>query len=895
MAEKKFTVHVVPETHWDREWHTPFQGFRRRLVKLTDKLLQILDNDPEFRYFVFDGQTVVLEDHLEIRPEDRERLGNHIRSGRLQIGPWYVLPDEWLVSGEALIRNLLLGHLIAESFGRVMKAGYIPDPFGHISQLPQLLAGFGIDSALFMRGIGEDEWQAAGEKTEFWWEAPDGTRVLAVHLKNTYCNAVNLGYEGGLWEENPRLNLPLAVEKARHQLDTLAPFATTRHILFNNGCDHVEPQPELPQILAHLNSVFTEAEFIHSNYEDYVKAVRATSPNLRTVRGEFHAGKFQLLLSGVFSSRMNLKLANERCEALLEKFAEPLQALAWLTGKRYESAFLWQAWRMVLQNHPHDSICGCSVDQVHREMLPRFDQAEQIANIMADEALATLARQVGVKATHQDATASQARKIVVFNPSSWRRKELVRLRMALPLPPHQLPPTMVVHDSEGRIVPAQVWVSQVGEYDSTAAIPREQMKWEFELAFLADVPPLALKAYAAAPGQPGNIASTLIAGDNYIANELIHVTVGDDGAVCLIDKSDGQQFGPLNIFEDQEDAGDEYDWSYAPSGRVVTSIGQPVQVSLAERGPARAMLRIDRSLRLPASLSPDRQRRSEEIVDVPITTYLWVTPGSPRLDFETIVENRAKDHRLRVLFYTDISVDTCHAQGHFDVIERFLSIPSGEGWVQKPQATKCTKGFVDIADGQKGLGVVVFGLPEYEVKPTPGGTAVAVTLLRCVGWLSRDDYPTRPCNAGPKLPTPDAQCQGRSVFRYGVVPHKGTWLDADLWHHAEAVRAPLKAWQTPLAVEDEEVVGERSFLSVEPHTMVVTAMKKAERSADLVVRLLNLTDTKDEARLTFHRPVVKACLANLNEEPLQELKPDGTTVVVAARGKQLVTLLIKLG
>jgi alpha-mannosidase len=323
-------------------------------------------------------------------------------------------------------------------------------------------------------------------------------------------------------------------------------------------------------------------------------------------------------------------------------------------------------------------------------------------------------------------------------------------------------------------------------------------------------------------------------------------------------------------------------------------MGQSAQVSLVENGPARAMLRIDRVLRLPTSLAPDRQQRAEETVDVPITTYVWITADSARVDFETTVDNRAKDHRLRAVFHTDICVDTCHVQGHFDVVERQLALPSGEGWLQKPQATKCTKGFVDISDGKKGLGVVVFGLPEYEVKPTLGGTAVAITLLRCVGWLSRDDYPTRPCNAGPKIPTPDAQCQGQWTFRYGVVPHKGTWLDADLWHHAEALRAPLRAWQTPLVAEGQEGIGEQSFLSVEPHTMVVTALKKAERSEALVVRLLNITDAQARAKLTFCRRVAKAYLANLNEEPLEELESDGPCITVAARGKQLVTLLIEL-
>jgi mannosylglycerate hydrolase len=350
---RKYTVIVVPETHWDREWYATFQQFRMRLVRLTDKLLGILDADPNYKSFTFDGQTVVIEDYLEIRPENRRRIAAYAKQGRLLLGPWYVLPDEFLVSGEALVRNLMVGHAIASEFGRVMKAGYIPDPFGHIAQLPQILAGFGIGSALFMRGLGEQ-----GEKlrNEFWWHAPDGTRVLAVHLLSGYCNFSDWGYERT--PSGRSLNLDLAVTRARREVDRHGPKAATRYILANNGCDHVEPQPELPAIIEHVNRTLDDAEFVHGSYEDFVAAVLAEQPELGSLTGELHEGKYHPVLSGTFSARMYLKQANERTQTLLERWAEPVSALAWLWGKPYDAAFLWHAWKLCLKNHPHDSICG---------------------------------------------------------------------------------------------------------------------------------------------------------------------------------------------------------------------------------------------------------------------------------------------------------------------------------------------------------------------------------------------------------------------------------------------------------------------------------------------------------------------------------------------------------
>ncbi|MCK4961620.1 MAG: hypothetical protein KAS19_03995, partial [Anaerolineales bacterium] len=178
-------LHIVPHTHWDREWYLPFQSFRIKLVHLIDMLLDILDHDPAFTHFTLDGQTIILEDYLEIRPERESDLIRHIRSGRLLIGPWYILPDEFLVSPEATVRNLLQGGSLCDRFGARMDIGYLPDPFGHIGQMPQILLGFGIEMAAFRRGL-------ADEPCELWWQAPDGSRVLTAYLRDGYDNAARL-------------------------------------------------------------------------------------------------------------------------------------------------------------------------------------------------------------------------------------------------------------------------------------------------------------------------------------------------------------------------------------------------------------------------------------------------------------------------------------------------------------------------------------------------------------------------------------------------------------------------------------------------------------------------------------------------------------------------------
>ena len=373
-------VHVVPHFHWDREWYQPFQGFRRRLVGALDQVLDILERDPTYRYFFLDGQTIVLEDYVEIRPENEARLRSLIAAGRIGAGPWYVQPDEALVSGESLVRNLLLGHRLAAAFGgRPVKAGYVPDIFGHSSQLPQILTGFNIDNALLWRGL-----HGEGLPSELAWEGADGSHVLLVRLPEHW------GYSDWFFDvravhaEDPVDAEELVSTVARY-LDYKAERATTPVVLALDGTDHAEPDERLPRWLELLGQRFPGVRFIHSSPEEFLERLRTVVRKPTMVRGELRQPSKLVrtgnwLLNGVLSSRIHLKQANARCQTLLERWAEPLSALAAIhSGAPYPRGYLRVAWRHLLQNHPHDSICGCSVDQVHQDMVYRFDQVAMIA------------------------------------------------------------------------------------------------------------------------------------------------------------------------------------------------------------------------------------------------------------------------------------------------------------------------------------------------------------------------------------------------------------------------------------------------------------------------------------------------------------------------------------
>ena len=948
------TLAVVSHTHWDREWYQPFQEYRIRLVQLTDRLLDLLARDPDYRYFTFDGQTIILEDYLQVRPEQEATLRRYVQEGRLLIGPWYVLPDEFLVSPEATIRNLILGEEVARRFGPKMPVGYIPDPFGHISQLPQILRGFDLDVAVFWRGVGQ-------APNEFRWAAPDGTEVLVIHLRNGYGNAGRLPDD----EEG-------FIACLQEIITSLAPCATTPHLLAMNGGDHLEPMPALSHLIAAADARLPDVEIRHSTLPQFVAAVRAAEPSLDLRQGEIRSPERADLLPGVFSARMWIKQRNAWCETLLEKWAEPFPAYAALHGlatpTRDLQALTRQAWRYLVQNHPHDSICGCSVDAVHKEMDVRFDWVEQIGEEVTRQSLAAIAEAV-------DTTGLAGSPVVVFNPVAGPRTDVVTTLVSLPLNTQ----TVEAVDEHGEVVPCQVTgresakakimdlnrakflkvlamtrqgtvrgegiqavettvagdtatidmtlapgppaaaAVERGKGDVQALLADERIQRfrvrlyhqeKLKVRFVArDVPGHGYRAFALCP-IPQAAGPTASEEGRRIENELYAVEAdAAAGTLTVTDKATGTVFQGLGHFVDGGDRGDEYNYCPPERDRLVTAPSAPPTVRLVESGPVRWALEIAQTYRVPASLGDDRAERSEKQVDLPIITRVSLSPGVRRIDFVTTVENHARDHRLRVHFPTPIHTGVSHAEGHFDVVTRPLALPQPtEDWPEQPVPTHHQRTFVDVNDGQVGLLVANRGLPEYEVmtskKNENDGVIVVLTLLRCVGWLSRDDMHCRQRHAGPGLPTPGAQCPGRHTFEYALVPfdcalrpwaggpraqdrlHGGGWEDA--YAQAHALNAPLRAVAVPAS--DGPLPSSLSFVQADPSDFVLTAVKQAKDSGGLIVRGYNITDETREVTLRLNRPFRRATRVNLNEVPQEELAANGNEVRFTTRAKQVVTV-----
>ena len=923
MAHAEKTAHVVSHTHWDREWYLPYHRFRVNLVRIVGQVLDALEDDPAFEHFVLDGQGVVLEDYLEVCPEDAERIARLVREGALSVGPWYVLPDEFLVSGEATVRNLLIGHQTTGAFGPVQKVGYMPDSFGHIAQMPQILSRSGIDSFVYTRGNG-DELEELG--LEYIWRAPDGSEVLAVNQWGGYCNACALGHEE-MWHAHTRREVDpeRAVEQIKALIERMEGRANGDVLLLNNGCDHHPPQRDFGRIMDRLREAMPDITFVHGPLSAYIDAVRESGAATKTHEGELLGGRYHHILSGVWSARMPLKQQNDRAQTLLAGYVEPLSAYAhFCLGRPYGQGLIDYAWRLLLRNHPHDSICGCSTDEVHREMEARFEGVIQTGEQVLGAELEHITPAFGAQPADDTETV-----ICVANPLPVGRTEVVE-RLVVFQPPGADVRNLRLYDEAGHVVPftmvskryverfwgidyrAELFSSRQGdllrkyvEHFGSRIVRSEEEKDKSDcfltIQFVArDLPALGHANYVlrheeAEEGWCAPSVRAVTVAGNIIENDLVRVRVHHNGTFDVEDLATGATYTGLNLYEDGEDVGDEYDYSPCENPMTLTSEETYGDVRVVEDTGLAAQLEVRYELHVPSALEANREHRRPDVVGCRTTTRVRLVHGSPLVEVETRFDNRADDHRLRALFPTGLVTDTVVSDGHFLVNRRPIEKPDGSGWVQPPPGTVPQQEFSLVGDGERGLAVLNRGLPEVEASRDGDGHAtLALTLLRAVGWLSRDDFGTRSRqNAGPTLHTPEAQCRGAHTFHYALVPFAGDHLEAGIKPLSERYRTPVLTKQGVLA---GSVPGGSGLLEKRTNLTAVTAVKKHEYRETLVVRLWNLSDREVTETLTLGCAVAGVWRTDLLEERIEDVVPRAERELDVVLGPhEIATIEIEFG
>ncbi len=898
MNEKK--VIIVPHTHWDREWYLPFQNFRYMLVKLIDQLLEILEHQ-DYR-FMLDGQTIILEDYFEIRPERREEVLQHIREGKLAAGPLYLLPDEWLVGGESLIRNLEYSHILATRFNiPQMQVAYLPDQFGHSSAIPQLLENLtNLKAAVLWRGVPPEIMTVP-----FYWKShPSSTTIFpGIYMPGGYGNVARFPEDYDDF-----------VDVVNENIAELEPFSHEPIHLLMNGSDHLYPQPFVQEFAERLKS--DEMDISLGFVNDYVdaleSAMKASNYERPTFSGELRSPARAPLLQDTYSARMWIKIWNQRVEDLLLQKVEPISSYLWFhLSHPYPSGFLETSWKWLLRNHPHDSICGCSIDQTHEEMRSRFSWAESIAETLIDNAIDFI---------ESSSAPSDDSSIVVFNPASSSQTPIFikftqpkeRVLKGLQGPDGTIHSVQRLESKDDifldttvgmrmakmgmRLLPGRklinFYINGIEYYDGDEP-------GLLELRFIADTQPVGevdmedfkKQAYelieskrykkihlvAARPTQtvyasaltltplaftkllPVEIEpeiepdSIMTIDENHVHNQYYSISFEKDGTLTFMNKETGQQYSGLHMFEDFGDRGDEYTFGRVFPEKVKVKSLKRVVLS---QGLVIAEIRQHMTLEIYEGLDEKREKRVGK-TEIPVESVFRFYRDSPRIEIRTKLTNTTKDHRLRICFDLPYTSEFTLTDTHFGYVQRAGDpehVPDStelertkSSYPEMPSGIQPQKRYIRVNDSSGKDGITIFnkGLPEVELVENK---RIAITLFRSVGWLSRSDYPERPMHAGPGEETPGAQeLNTEYTFDYGFVVHtKETPIHASA-DHAEAFSEDGLA----ISLEGRELPSGifEPIIQVDNPAIRISSLRV--RDGNVLVTMFNLENNDEDVTITY--------------------------------------------
>lgn len=879
---------LISHTHWDREWYLPFENFRMRLVDLIDNLLDILKEDKEYRFHL-DAQTIVLDDYLAIRPSRKRELEDHIRHGRILVGPWYVQNDFHLTDGEATVRNLMIGTEMAGEFGASMPIGYAADQFGLISQLPQILYKAGLRDCVFGRGFDRGT-------TEFFWETEDGSKVLCEHMRFWYNNAQRLS-------PDPEGALNLVRNCGRNC--TAANCATGNYLLMN-GVDHLEAQEDLTEIMDKVRPMLDEDEEIFQDtlpefMQRLRREVEENGIELKTFRGEFRDNGASNVLTGTLSSRTYLKQANARSQVELERELEPLCTLLSAAGiKDYPHDYLHYLWKLLIENHPHDSICGCSVDAVHEHMMDRFDRIHENTTDLFSRAMDELSSHL------EPLKVDGEYKIILLNATS--RASDAPVRAVVDVMKEEDCGGIELYDENGNTVPFvyEKCESDVGRRIlSPINLPGESRVARYTIVVDAGV----IEGYSyrtlsvKVSDKPAVEAGISDCAADVMENENLRVKINSDGTADVTDKRSGREYKNLLAFEDTADRGTLYNYVHGNPTGDITTYGTKAEITSVENNE----LIQKRTVKL--TIKADREEASGEIG---ITMTLTLAKGAEMLDVQLEIDNALENHRLRALVPTGIKADSNFASQPYDVLER------SKVSIYPYDSDHPSSDFAAVEGDGHGIALFHEGLYEYE-QMTDENDTLALTVLRSVGRIT-GEWEER--NTMTQLwVTPGGQCIGKNTAHFAVMPYEGDHVKAELAAKAMQFLAPV--YSASRSRDPNKFIGGRPFvqgpgmpdlfyrpvknaekklpqsapiikLESAENAVVVTAVKESVKGG-IVVRAYN--STSSERRFSLECPlfgIKKAQSVSLLEnEVYEELTVDSGRVEYIAKPKEIVTVHIR--
>lgn len=889
------TFHVISNTHWDREWRYPFQRNRQMLVDMIDKVLEILESEPEYRAFHLDSQSIVVKDYLEIKPHKENLIRKFVEQKRLFIGPWYVLPEQFQVGGENLIRNLLLGHKISKRYGRVSKIGYSPFSWGQISQLPQIYKEFGIELIMFYRGVNSLD----SPKAEFLWVGADGTEAVSSRfstmprynfyfyiyrpvIHNEFFADIEYKWSKGgvpfhfsdnqLADEDYFIVDPMNgyyPENIKKQVEAIindqVDDFTTPHVIWMEGHDSSGPNIKTVQIIKDIRKIFPDINVVHSTLEDYAKLLfeSVDVSSLKKVYGERRSSQYDRRSGNMYgyttSARMYLKQKNFEAEKWIQFYAEPFNVFAALTGRDINDHYFDKAWDLIVQNSSHDSIGGCSLDQIHNDMMDRYRQAIEISKGVFERSVKHIVKNLNLKSV-KDGNIF----LVAFNPNNYLRNETIEC--FIDIPKEFDAGDFNIYDLNGNklekqilnIIPSQPVLEQMID----RPMYFDMMRYHCYV-YLNGVPEFGCKSFMIEPIKSDKIkiknSEKGLANKNVIENEYLKIKINSNGTFDLFDKLNKKEFKGLGYFYDEGEAG--HAWVNIPVKPFTTTVKSKPRIKLVNNGILSATFKINHKLRIPLNLA-ERKKKNPKLVNVDVNLFITLSKNSKRVELKVEVDNRAESHRLRIMFPSNLAAKFHYGEGQFDVVKRSSERPDTKDWVEQPMYDFPLHHFADVSDGKNGLALLVDGLKEYELLDDKKKT-LAITLFRGFEYIiapsSKQDYTFQK----------GSQCLGKSSYRLAIYPHKGDWQAGEVYKEALNFNNQISLVQTGKA--NGELPTKLSFMKVIPEDLVFSALKKSEDSDGFVLRIYNPTEKNIEGKVEFYNSIAKVEKVTLEEILKEEI------------------------
>ena len=735
-------IHVVAHTHWDREWYFSDNEAFIQFSYHMDEVIYALENG-ELDYYYLDGQLSILDDYLKVYPNQETKIKELVEGNKLFIGPWYTQMDEFVVAGESVVKNLQIGIDMSKRLGGHTALGYLPDSFGQGKDMPKIYNGFGIEDAVFWRGMPNE----VTKSREFYWTAEDGSKVLTINIRNGYYAGVAL-VEGEIYQK-------------KAILDIVSEDSATTNITLPVGGDQRAVDRNLKAIIEEANKEFAEEYQIEeSNYPHIFNLLKKEATDLPTVQGEFMSGSVSKIHRSIYSSRYDLKKINDTIENRLIFQLEPLMLMADDLGIPFKRELMDYTWKLILKNHAHDSIGGCNTDKTNEMIMARYKEADQLSYSTVDYLVRKIAESI---------EGIQENDLVLFNTLPYRRTEPYTLEVSTKKT------TIKLFDDQRHEIPFQlistekVYAGEVRRSESDY----DEAKYYYihKISFINELPALSYQIVSVEEQDESATQEKPVALEETMIENAAYKITFSNGQFSILAKEQGITYKNCLHVEESGDEGDTYDYSPAYFDSIHHLFFETAEVAI-QSGKFLSTMSVTGSWFVPKDLAARKAQKVDTEIEYTLT--LSLKNDSKRVDMKLSVNNQALDHRMRLVVKTPVKSQVSYADTLFGIVERNNNDPHIHdwrelGWKEEPTEIYPMIHYANTHDLETSWTVMSKGIKEYQVIDSD----MYITLFRGVGFLGRPELLRRPGDASGNqfryIPTPDSQLLGSLEMELSLI------------------------------------------------------------------------------------------------------------------------------